>query len=203
MPTWRNSSPGSSNILCDTSDCQIPYQAAVVVATKLFLRLGVTPRTSRIREDGTAASEAQALRLQAEIAMHPHCRQPTIAEDCYRRALALAERCGMALLSAHCHLGLGRLHTRTNRPEQGRAHLENAVRSYREMGTAHWLAQAEAETRAWPGRPRGWSLHRRKSERPAATSGAGAHGRGEANGGGDLHAARSLCIGQASRQGSS
>jgi hypothetical protein len=39
----------------------------------------------------------------------------------------------MRPLIAHCHLGLGKLHRRTGKPEQARAHLTTATTMYREM----------------------------------------------------------------------
>jgi len=40
--------------------------------------------------------------------------------------------CG--LLSAQCHLGLGKLYGRTGEPEQVQEHLTTATTMYREMG---------------------------------------------------------------------
>jgi len=102
---------------------------------------------ARALEDGTAASEAQALQLQAEIAMHPGRRQPKTAEDCYQRALALAEPRGMRPLVAHCHLGLGKLYRRTGR-QQALEQLIIATTLYRAMDMGFWLKQAEAEMKA-------------------------------------------------------
>jgi class 3 adenylate cyclase/DNA-binding winged helix-turn-helix (wHTH) protein/tetratricopeptide (TPR) repeat protein len=105
----------------------------------------------RIPEDRTAASTAQALRLQAEIATHPDRRRPELAEDRYRRALALAEECGMRPLVADCHRGLGKLYQRTGKREQARECLTVATTMYREMDMQFWLAQAEAEVRELAG----------------------------------------------------
>ena len=51
------------------------------------------------------------------------------AEDHYRQARALAEELGMRPLLAHCHLGLGTLHSQVGRREQARTELATAMRS--------------------------------------------------------------------------
>jgi hypothetical protein len=50
----------------------------------------------------------------------------------------------MRPLQAHCHLGLGTLHTQVNRPEQARAELSTAIALYRAMAMTFWLPRAEA-----------------------------------------------------------
>ena len=50
----------------------------------------------------------------------------------------------MRPLQAHCHMGLGGLYTKTNRPEQARAELSTAIALYRAMGMTFWLPGAEA-----------------------------------------------------------
>ncbi len=54
---------------------------------------------------------------------------------------------GMRPLIAHCHLGLGKLHRRTDRREQAQEHLTTATTMYREMGMTYWLEKVEAEVR--------------------------------------------------------
>jgi hypothetical protein len=49
------------------------------------------------------------------------------------------------LLVAHCHLGLGQLYRRTDKPERAQEHLTTATTMYREMGMTYWLEKAEAE----------------------------------------------------------
>ena len=51
----------------------------------------------------------------------------------------------MRPLVAHCHLGLGKLYSRTGKGEQARGHLATATTMYREMDMRFWLEQAEAE----------------------------------------------------------
>jgi tetratricopeptide (TPR) repeat protein len=60
-----------------------------------------------------------------------------------REALALASELGMRPLVAHCHLGLARLHRRTDKRQQAQEHLTTAVSAYREMDMRFWLEQAE------------------------------------------------------------
>ena len=50
----------------------------------------------------------------------------------------------MRPLQAHCHLGLGTLYTKTDRPEQARAELSTAIALYRAMEMTFWLPRAEA-----------------------------------------------------------
>ena len=48
-------------------------------------------------------------------------------------------------LVTHCHLGLGKLHRRTDKREQAQEHLATATTMYSEMGMTYWLEKAEAE----------------------------------------------------------
>ena len=47
----------------------------------------------------------------------------------------------MRPLTAHRHLGLGKLYRRTGKREQAEEHLTTM---YREMGMTHWLEKADA-----------------------------------------------------------
>jgi tetratricopeptide (TPR) repeat protein len=89
-------------------------------------------------------SQARALRLLGEIAMHREPSEVDRAEGHYRQALALAEELGMRPLQAHCHLGLGTLYTQVNRAAQARAELSTAIALYRAMEMTFWLPRAEA-----------------------------------------------------------
>jgi hypothetical protein len=51
----------------------------------------------------------------------------------------------MRPLVAHCHLGLGKLSRRTDKPELAREHLTTAATMYREMDMRFYLDQGEAE----------------------------------------------------------
>lgn len=53
----------------------------------------------------------------------------------------------MRPLQAHCDLGLGKLYRRVGRQDEARAELGTAVTMLRDMGTLHWLPEAEAELR--------------------------------------------------------
>ena len=53
----------------------------------------------------------------------------------------------MRPLVAHCHLGLGKLHSSTGKRDQAREHLTTATTMYREMDMRFWLEKAEVEMR--------------------------------------------------------
>jgi class 3 adenylate cyclase/tetratricopeptide (TPR) repeat protein len=88
--------------------------------------------------------EAWALRLLGEIAAQQTPPEIEPAAQHYRQALALAEALGMRPLVAHCHLGLGTLHSRIGRTDQARTDLAAAIALYRTMDMTFWLPQAEA-----------------------------------------------------------
>ena len=67
------------------------------------------------------------------------------AETHYRDALKMASALGMRPLIAHCHLGLGKLHRRTDKQDQAREHFTTATTMYRGMDMRFWLAKAETE----------------------------------------------------------
>jgi DNA-binding SARP family transcriptional activator len=85
-----------------------------------------------------------ALHLLGDIASHPHRLDAERAEDQYRRALALAGPRGLRPMVAHCHLGLGTLQARLDKPHEAREYLATAAALYREMGMQYWLGEAEA-----------------------------------------------------------
>jgi tetratricopeptide (TPR) repeat protein len=88
--------------------------------------------------------QAWALRLLGEIASHSALPEIKQAEASYRQAMALAEELGMRPLLAHCHLGLGTLHSRMGGAEPARAALSAATDLYQAMEMTFWLSQAEA-----------------------------------------------------------
>lgn len=93
------------------------------------------------KERGT---QAWALRLLGDIAMH---RNPPICDQAkahYLQALTLANELGMRPLQAHCHRGLGTLYGQTSQPEQARAELSMAIEMYRDMAITFWLPETEA-----------------------------------------------------------
>ncbi len=88
---------------------------------------------------------AHALHLLGDVAAHPDRfdAERDEAEARYRKALALAERCGMRPLVAHCHLGLGTLYRDSGKRPEAREHLTAATAMYRDMGMRPWLEEAE------------------------------------------------------------
>ena len=89
-------------------------------------------------------SRIYSLRLLGEIAMHREPPAVEQAEAYYRQALAWAEELCLRPLQAHCHLGLGTLYTKVDRPEQARVALSTAIALYRAMEMTFWLPRAEA-----------------------------------------------------------
>ena len=89
--------------------------------------------------------EAWTLRLLGEIASHRDPPEVEAAERDYLQALAWADELGMRPLSAHCHLGLGKLYRRAAQRREAEEHLATAVRLFREMDMAFYLKPAEAE----------------------------------------------------------
>jgi len=96
------------------------------------------------RDHKERGHEAWALRLLGEIAAHQDPPEIEPAEHHYRQARSLAEELGMRPLVAHCHLGLGTLHSRIGRVDQARTDLATAIALYRAMDMTFWLPQAEA-----------------------------------------------------------
>jgi class 3 adenylate cyclase/tetratricopeptide (TPR) repeat protein len=90
---------------------------------------------------------ARALHLLGHIATHPDRFDAERGEAHYRKALTLAEPCGMRPVVAHCHLGLAKLYRRTGKYQQAQENLTTATAMYREMGMAYWLEQAAVEVR--------------------------------------------------------
>ena len=87
--------------------------------------------------------EAWVHRLLGDL--HAHRDPPAVepAEASYQQALTLTEELGMRTLQAHCHCGLGILHTQIGRPEQARTELSVAIELYRAMDMTFWLERAE------------------------------------------------------------
>jgi tetratricopeptide (TPR) repeat protein len=120
-----------------------------------YLRAGRLADAARVARDGLVEArqrgervgEGHTLRLLGDVAAHPDRGEVDIAEVHYREALALTEPLGLRPLIAHCHLGLGRLYRRTDKPAQAQEHLTTATTMYREMDMRFWLEQAEAEVK--------------------------------------------------------
>jgi tetratricopeptide (TPR) repeat protein len=90
------------------------------------------------------SNEAYALRLLGDIAAQRQSPEAELAEDDYRRALALAEDLGMRPLMAHCHRGLGILYSGIDHPELARVELSAAIELYRALEMTFWLPGSEA-----------------------------------------------------------
>jgi tetratricopeptide (TPR) repeat protein len=93
---------------------------------------------------GERGLEAWLLRLLGELVAQADQPDWECADAHYGRALARAQELGMRPLVAHCHLGLGQLFQRNNKPATAREHLTMATAMYREMGMTFWLEKAEA-----------------------------------------------------------
>jgi DNA-binding SARP family transcriptional activator len=87
-----------------------------------------------------------ALLLLGDLAIHPDRFDAEKGEAHYLEARALAEPRGMRPLVSHCHLGLGKLYARSDRPSTAREHLGTSIRMYHEMDMCPWLEEAEAES---------------------------------------------------------
>jgi class 3 adenylate cyclase/DNA-binding winged helix-turn-helix (wHTH) protein/tetratricopeptide (TPR) repeat protein len=96
------------------------------------------------RRLGARGSEARALCLAGDVASKGGGEG---AEGNYRQGLAVATRCGMRPLVAHCHIGLGKLHRQMGNWAQAQEHLTIATAIYSEMHMTYWLEQAVAELR--------------------------------------------------------
>ncbi|PYN22149.1 MAG: adenylate cyclase, partial [Candidatus Rokuibacteriota bacterium] len=86
--------------------------------------------------------QAWGLRLMGDVAAQTDAGR---AEDAYRRGLALASALGMQPLVAHCHLGLGGLYRRGDKPREAGEHLDAAITLLRRLDMTRWLAKAERE----------------------------------------------------------
>jgi class 3 adenylate cyclase/tetratricopeptide (TPR) repeat protein len=104
------------------------------------------------RAHGERGHEAWALRLLGELASHQDRRDVAMAEAHYSAAMALASELGMRPLAAHCHRGLGTLHSKIGRLDQARTELSTAMELYRTMEMTFWLPQAEAMLAQMEGR---------------------------------------------------
>jgi class 3 adenylate cyclase/tetratricopeptide (TPR) repeat protein len=91
------------------------------------------------------SAEAWTLRLLGEIVSRGDRHDFEEARRSYVAGSEIAERLGMRPLTAHCHLGLGRLYRRAGDYDEGRAHLKTAAATYGELNMQSWLERAEAE----------------------------------------------------------
>jgi tetratricopeptide (TPR) repeat protein len=124
--------------------CLLPLGQAHVLAGRLEEAHVLAEHTLALtRRHQQRGHEAYALRLLGDIAARRQPPESALAEDHYRKALALAEALGMRPLQAHCLFGLGTLYTKMGRPEPARPALSSAIDLYRTMDMDFWLPQAE------------------------------------------------------------
>jgi tetratricopeptide (TPR) repeat protein len=127
------------------SSTMIKLGEAYLLAGRLETAIHLTERALVLARDRKGrGSQAWALRLLGEIALHGSPSDIALAETHYRQALALAKELGMRPLVAHCHAGLGALYAKTGRWEQARTELSAAIALYRVMAMTFWLPQTEA-----------------------------------------------------------
>jgi tetratricopeptide (TPR) repeat protein len=131
----------TSRIVLNTVWVSEVYLRAEHLAEASTLALQALVLTREHKERGT---EAWALRLLGDIAVHRDPPEVQQAETYYQQALALADELGMRPLQAHCHSGLGTLHGQMGQREQAHTELSTAVELYRTMEMTFWLPQAEA-----------------------------------------------------------
>ena len=96
------------------------------------------------RRFGERAHEAKALCLLAAV----HARQDDGAEArrLYHEAMTLGEALGIGgAAAARCRLGVGRLAAAAGERSAGRADVERAAATFRELDMPYWLAQARLE----------------------------------------------------------
>jgi len=112
------------------------------------LVLGYRERARHLAERAVGTSQhqpgftAHALHLLGDLASQSDQFDPESSMAHYREALAVAQKHGMRPLIAHCYLGLGKVYSRTGKPDAHK-NLATAVAMYREMDMAFWLKQAE------------------------------------------------------------
>jgi tetratricopeptide (TPR) repeat protein len=96
-------------------------------------------------ERGHRPLEAEARWLLGECAAFGGPPDPTASEAHYRQALDLAEACERRPLAAKCRLGLGTVCRLTNRPDEARTWLAEALAAFEAMDMPYGRARAQAE----------------------------------------------------------
>jgi tetratricopeptide (TPR) repeat protein len=123
-----------------------------LICGEAYLHAGYVEEAHRLAQRGLAharhhkmrGSEARALWLLGEIAMHHDSPDVAQAAAHYRQSLTLAEELGTRPLQAHCHRGLGTLYAATGQREQARTELSTAIALYQAMDMTFWLPETEA-----------------------------------------------------------
>jgi tetratricopeptide (TPR) repeat protein len=125
--------------------CSLSLGEAQLLASRLEEAHALAEHTlAHAREHQERGTQAYALRLLGETAVHHASPDVDEAAAHYRQALTLADELGMRPLQAHCHRCLGTLYAKTGRQEQARAELSTAIEMYRAMDMIFWLPQAQA-----------------------------------------------------------
>ena len=102
------------------------------------------------RDQQERGNEADALRLLGDIALRRGGREIEGAAERYRQAMAIAEDLELRPLLARCHLGIGRVHLRTDDPANARKHLTTALDMFRAMQMRYWPEHVAAEMAELP-----------------------------------------------------
>jgi tetratricopeptide (TPR) repeat protein len=97
------------------------------------------------RRQGEPVREALARYVLGEVAVSAALPDLEKAKEHYRQAMVVADRIGLRVLLAHCHIGLGKLYQRADDLKHAKAYLTNGVAMMREMEMGLWLERAEAE----------------------------------------------------------
>ncbi len=97
------------------------------------------------RRQKEPGNEAWVLRILGQIAAHGGPPDAEATQRHYCAALTRAEELGMRPLTAHCHLGLGKLYRQIGDGAKADDHLATAATMYREMDMGFWLEKAKAE----------------------------------------------------------
>jgi tetratricopeptide (TPR) repeat protein len=129
----------------DTSMATTALGTGYLLAGRMDEAAGISSRAAELAaQRGFRGSQARLSQLLGEISARRDPPEVALAEDHYRRALALAAQLGMRPLLAQCHLGLGALYSEVGRQDQARAELSAAIELYRAMEIPFWLPEAEA-----------------------------------------------------------
>jgi class 3 adenylate cyclase len=93
---------------------------------------------------GELAHLAWALKLRGDIEIADPSAGAAPAGDAYRRAMALAEQCGLRPLLAHCQAGLAGLHDKAGVPDLAAWHRAAADALFDELGMPRWRSAGAA-----------------------------------------------------------
>ena len=137
-PAWSTRLGGQSLRMVWVADAY--RRAGRMDDAEMFARRGL----ELAAESKDKGSRAWLLRIKGEIAAQRQSMNPTEAVAYYDEARTLAQELKMRPLEAHCHLGLGTLHTRTGIATIAHSELDAAAKLYRAMSMSSWLSVTEA-----------------------------------------------------------